>query len=253
MARWDCNWQGATQGRSWLRLQRDPRRGGPIQGGLSGGKSAPLNRTVGRDPLTSPPDVGAGSLKTRGRGAKTGRLVNAPSDDGASNATAIPNGRVGFYPFLPDPPLGETIEHAATVRTGVQQTLHAQIVREWAATLTGPFDWGDWPLAHYVFGEAFHMPLEHQWDLDNAAWVCAMVACGLVHEFPELDVQPSSAGSGGHQLAREDGGRGYRCTIVSGRGAGSRLEYWRLPSGVIEFMTFTAIRLVRSPDNTESA
>jgi hypothetical protein len=83
MARWDRNWQGAVQGHSGRRLRRSPRRGGPIQGGkavLSGGRSAPLNRTVGRDPSASRP-AGIGCLATRGRGVSTGRLVNAPASD----------------------------------------------------------------------------------------------------------------------------------------------------------------------------
>ena len=54
MARWDLNWQGAVQGHSGRRLRRSPRRGGPIQGGKAV-LSAPLNRTVGRDPLASRP------------------------------------------------------------------------------------------------------------------------------------------------------------------------------------------------------
>jgi hypothetical protein len=81
--------------------------------------------------------------------------------------------------------------------------------------------------------------------LDDAAWVCAMVACGLAHELPELEVQPR-LGPSANQLTREDGAEGYRCTIVSGRGAGSRVDFWRLSSGVIEFATFSVIRLVRS-------
>jgi hypothetical protein len=84
MVRWDRNWQGAVQGHCGRRLRRSPRRGGPTQGGkavLSGGRSAPLNRTVGRDPLASWP-AGIGCLATRGRGASTGRLANAPASDG---------------------------------------------------------------------------------------------------------------------------------------------------------------------------
>ncbi len=95
MARWDHNWQGAVQGHRGRRLHRNPRIDGPIQSGraaLSGGKSAPLNRTVCRDPLTSRP-AGIGCLATRGRGASTGRLVNAPaSDDSASNDRSCDGG-----------------------------------------------------------------------------------------------------------------------------------------------------------------
>ena len=123
--------------------------------------------------------------------------------------------------------------------------LYVTIVQEWVQTLTGPFDWADWPLDRYIFGEAFHQHLERTRDLDDAAWICAMVACGLAHEFCELELKPRAAGPGGGLLVREDGATGYRCTIVSGRGAGSRLDFWRLPPGVIEFATFTAMRPVR--------
>jgi hypothetical protein len=255
MARWDHNRQGTAQGGSGCRLQRDPWRGGPTQSGravLSDGQSAPLSRIVGRDPLTSLSVGGTGDLATRSRGAKTGRLVYAPSDDGSSDcstakATAramIPDGRAGRDPFSSGPPRLIN-EHAATAPTELQQTLYVRIVQAWTATLIGPFDWAEWPLDHFVFSEAFHEPLEHQRNFDHAAWVCAMVACGLAREFAELEVQPRPAPGGG-EFVREDGAEGYRCTIVSGRGAGSRLEFWRLPSGVIEFASFTAMRLVRS-------
>jgi hypothetical protein len=78
-----------------------------------------------------------------------------------------------------------------------------------------------------------------------------MVAYGLAQEFCELELEPRSAGQGDRKLVRGDGAEGYRCTIVAGQGRGSRLDFWRLPSGVVEFAIFTAIRLVRSPD-TES-
>jgi hypothetical protein len=121
MARWDRNWQGAAHGSSGLRLQRDPRRGGPIQGGkavLSGGKSAPLSRTAGRDPLTSR-SVG-GYLSTGGRvGASTGRLVNTPAGGDRGRLTAeattprptTPQERAGRNPFSPGPlqPTGERV------------------------------------------------------------------------------------------------------------------------------------------------
>jgi hypothetical protein len=261
MARWDRNWQGAAHGRGGLRLQRDPQRGGLTQSGkavLSDGKSAPLNRAAGRDPLMSQPAGDVRSLATRDREVSTGRLVNAPSDDGASEcltakATArafMPDGRAGRHPFASGPPQ-PTREPAETTPTDLQQTLYVMIVQEWVQTLTGPFDWGGWPLDRYVFSETFHQPLDRQENLDNAAWVCAMVACGLAHEFAELEDRPRPAGVGDGQLVREDRAKGYRCTIISGRGAGSRLDYWRLPSGVIEFNAFTTMRLVRSPPGTK--
>ena len=88
-------------------------------------------------------------------------------------------------------------------------------------------------------------------DLDNVAWVCAMVACGLAHEFVELEVQPRSGVSGAGDLVRDDGAQGYRCILLTGRGAGSRLDYWRLPSGVIEFGEFSALRLIRTEPKPE--
>lgn len=78
-----------------------------------------------------------------------------------------------------------------------------------------------------------------------------MVACGLAHE---LDLQPRSADRGEGQLVRADGAQGYRCRVVSGRGVGCCLDFWRLPSGVTEFDSFTAaIRLVRPANNPDAA
>lgn len=156
----------------------------------------------------------------------------------------MPNRRAGRNPFSPGPPLGPT-EHAAEGPTDLPSTLYVLIVQQWVQTLTGPFDWGSWPLGHYIFSDAFLGNLERQADLDDVAWVCAMVACGLAHEFYELELEPRRGGPKGEQLARSDGAEGYRCSILSGRGAGSRLDFWKLPSGVIEFDVFTAMRLVR--------
>jgi hypothetical protein len=161
----------------------------------------------------------------------------------------IPDGRAGHYPFLPGPPQ-PTDEHTAPM--DLPRTLYVKIVQEWVQTLTGPFDWGNWPLDRYVFSDSFLPNLERQADLDDVAWVCAMVACGLAHEFRALELKPRPARSGGGQLKRDDGAEGYRCTTISGCSVGSRLDFWRLPSSVIEFATFTAMRLARSPTNTES-
>lgn len=151
------------------------------------------------------------------------------------------------YPFSPGPPQ-PTDEDASAETAGLSPTLDVKIVQAWVQTLTGLFDWANWPLDRYVFGEAFHEPLDRPENIDHAAWVCAMVACGLAHELEELEVAPRPVGPNG---GREDGAEGYRCTIVSGRGAGSRLDYWRLPSGIIEFDSFTAMRLVCSPTKTD--
>ena len=153
----------------------------------------------------------------------------------------IPDGRAGRYPFSPGPPSPSADQAMAPVR--LPQTLHVLIVQQWTETLTGPFDWADWPLDQYVFREAFYERLELR-NLNDVAWVCAMVACRLAPELCTLDVQPRPAAPGG-QLEREDGAKGYRCTIVAGRSAGSRLDLRRLPSGVIEFETFTAARAAR--------
>jgi len=126
--------------------------------------------------------------------------------------------------------------------------LPVKIVQEWIQTLTDPFDWGEWPLGRYLFGEAFHRHLDNPQSLDNIAWVCAMVACGLAHESPKLKLHPRPVDMAvdGH-LVRGDDTELYRCTILSGLGRGSRLDFCRLPSGVLEFETFTpAICLVSS-------
>jgi hypothetical protein len=161
----------------------------------------------------------------------------------------IPTRRAGRHPFSPGPP-PPTDEQDAATAPDLQQTLYVLIVQQWARTLTGPYDWGDWPLGGYFFGEAFHKPLERHENINDVAWLCAMVACGLADECPDLEIQPRPAGPSGGQLARDDGAKGYRCTIVSGRGAGARLDFWRLPSSVIEFDTFTAMRLVHSRSAT---
>ncbi|HEY3830461.1 MAG TPA: hypothetical protein VGL57_14805 [Solirubrobacteraceae bacterium] len=195
------------------------------------------------------------AAKRTGEGrAAPGAEANVPRSGATSftaagtTSRAVTAWRAGRHPFSPGPSR-QTGECADL--TDLQQTLYVKIVQEWVQTLTGPFDWANWPLDRYVFSETFHQHLKRQKDLDNAAWVCAMVACGLAHEFCELELKPRPAGPGGRPV-REDGAEGYRCTIVSGRGAGSRLDFWRLPSGVIEFATFTAIRLVCPPTITES-
>lgn len=121
------------------------------------------------------------------------------------------------------------------------------IVQQWASILTGPFDWADWPLGPYFFSEAFLDDLVGQADLENAAWVCAMIACGLAYQLSELELEPRPAGLDGGQPVREEEEEAEcrRCRVVSGCGIGSYLDYRRLLSGVFEFAGFTAVRLVR--------
>jgi hypothetical protein len=142
----------------------------------------------------------------------------------------------------PPPSCDEHVPDAALV--GLQGKLDVMIVQQWAQTLAGSYDWGIWPLARYTFSDAFLRHLDGDTDLDDVAWVCAMVACGLAQEFVELAVEPRLQASSGERLVREDGAHQCRCSIRSGRGKGSQLDFWGLPSGVIEFDAFTAIKLV---------
>jgi hypothetical protein len=96
---------------------------------------------------------------------------------------AIPDGRAGRYPFSPGPSQ-LTGGHAAS--EDLPRTLYVEM-------LAGLFDWGNWPLDCYVFSDSFLRNLESQVDLNDVAWVCAMVACGLAHEFRELELQPRPA------------------------------------------------------------
>jgi hypothetical protein len=121
-------------------------------------------------------------------------------------------------------------------------TLYLLIVQQWVQTLSGPYDWGSWPLGRYVFSESFLRKLEGQADLDDVTWACSMVACGLAREFYELELEPRGKEPQGRtREVRGDGAEAYRCSILSGRGAGGRLDFWILQSGVIEFDSFTAI------------
>ena len=67
-------------------------------------------------------------------------------------------------------------------------------------------------------------------DLDDVAWVCSMVACGLACEFRELDTQPSLDRAGA-QRVRRDGVEGWCCTLASESGATVQVEFWSTPRG----------------------
>jgi hypothetical protein len=177
---------------------------------------------------------------------------DVPRGDGKRSTTGASNSsrRAGRNPFSSGPPLElaskEEPEQAAEEAAALLSTLYFLIVQQWVQTLGGPYDWGSWPLGRYVFSETFLRNLEAQEDLEDITWICAMVACGLAHEFYELELEPRRGGPEGRtQVVRSsDGAEGYRCSILSGRGAGTRLDFWTLPSGVSEFDSFTAMRLV---------
>jgi hypothetical protein len=161
----------------------------------------------------------------------------------AAAQARMPGRRAGRNPFSPGPPQPAAKRTLKGWPIDLPGTLYIQVVQQWVQTLTGPFDWANWPLDRYVFSDALLGSLECQTDLENVAWVCAVVACGLAHEFDELGLEQRD-GPGCTHLLRNDGAKGYRCSILSGRGAGACLDLWRLPSGVIEFDVFTVIRLV---------
>lgn len=182
-----------------------------------------------------------------GDGAAHGTGKRSISAAGAVARARSPLGRAGrVRPFSPGPPPPD--ESGAAGPPDLQQTLSVLIVRQWAETLTDEFDWADWPLARYSFSEAFLSGLERQADLETVAWVCAMVACGLADEFDELSLQRRRHRPAGVELIRHDAAHGYRCSVLSGRGAGSHLDFWRMPLGAVEFERFMALRLVDSTD-----
>ena len=180
-----------------------------------------------------------------GDGVAHGTGKRSTAAAGAAARATFPHRRAGRHPSPGPPPPDES---AATGPPDLQQTLSVLIVRQWAETLTGEFDWGDWPLARYRFSEAFPNGLERQTDSETVAWICAMVACGLADELVELNLQHRTHRSSGVELVRHDAAHGYRCSVLAGRGVGSHLDFWRVPSGVIEFDRFMALRLVDSTD-----
>lgn len=134
---------------------------------------------------------------------------------------------------------------ARSTKHALQSTLYVLVAQQWVRTLTGPYDWENWPLAPYVFSEMFLRNLEHQDNLEEVAWICAMIACGLPSEFRELMQRARSNRLSGTQLTRDDGAKGWRCTLTPEIGAGAQLDFWTTLSGVIEFDAFTRLSLVR--------
>jgi hypothetical protein len=218
-------------------LQRDGQRAYPVDPGNKGDSLHPGRR----EPWSRLSQTGSEG-QAHDRTPNRGRPVERSAAAGAAARAITPNGRAGRHPFSPGPP---ELSDDDAPQADLWQTLYVLIVNEWAQTLAGPFDWANWPLDRYVFGERFHEQLEDRKNLENAAWVCAMIACGLAQEFPELDVQPRPLQPDGGQLAHADGAEGCRCRIVSGRGTGSCLDFRYLSSGIIEFESFTTLHLVR--------
>jgi hypothetical protein len=222
-------------------LQRDDQRAYPVDPGNEGDALHPGRREP-RSRLSQTRSEG----QAHGRTPNRGRPIERSTAAGAAARASTPLRWAGRHPFSPGPP--ESPDDDAP-EANLWQTLYVLIVNQWAQTLAGPFDWANWPLDRYVFGERFHEQLDDPKNLENAAWVCAMIACGLAQEFRELDVQPRQVQPDKKQLAGADG---YRCRIISGRGTGSCLDFCYLPSGIIEFESFTTLHLVRRPTKIEA-
>src|ERR1700723_878483 len=112
---------------------------------------------------------------------------DVPRGDGKCSTAAEPvaearnsSRRAGCNPFSSGSPLGLAAkEEPEDESADLLSTLYLLIVQQWVQTLSGPYDWGSWPLGRYVFSETFLRKLEGQADLDDVTWICAMVACGL--------------------------------------------------------------------------
>jgi hypothetical protein len=118
------------------------------------------------------------------------------------------------------------------------KALQILMIQKWTATLEDSFDWGEWPLLRYTFGEDFLDRLVDRADLDDVAWACAMVACRLAEEFKELMVERRVSRPDCRQLTRADGAMGWRCTLTR-KTTTAYLDFWTCPSGSIEFALFT--------------
>lgn len=88
----------------------------------------------------------------------------------AAAPAPTPHWRTGCLRPSPGPPQSSD-EPALACAEDLSQTLYVRIVRQWTETLADVFDWAEWPLHHFVFGDRFHEPLESQRDIDTAARV----------------------------------------------------------------------------------
>ena len=120
---------------------------------------------------------------------------------------------------------------------GLSEALQIAMIQKWTETLQESFDWGEWPLVSYALSEDFLRSLKGRAGLDDVAWTCAMIACGLAKECKELAVE-RLAGPGGRQLIQEDDAIGWRCAFTRNTGT-AHLDFWTYPSGSIEFSSFT--------------
>lgn len=108
----------------------------------------------------------------------TGKRSTAAA--GAVARATFPHGRAGrLHPLLPGPPPQD--ESEATGLPELQEALYLLITQQWVQTLTGPYDWGNWPLSRYVFGDEFLRDLRSPESIENAAWVCAMLGAPRRH------------------------------------------------------------------------
>lgn len=90
----------------------------------------------------------------------------------------------------------------------------------------------------HTLGEDFLRSLEDYVELDDVAWACAMVACGLAEGFKELTVKRRMSGPDNRQLTRADDALGWRCTLTR-KTTPVYIDFWTCPSGTIEFASFS--------------
>jgi len=151
-----------------------------------------------------------------------------------------------------DKPYGPVVAHttSASQREAVEtprakqakslssgQQLYVSIVEAWVETFSSPHDWSHNPFASFIFRDQFLETLDDQGHppLERIAWACAKVACKKARRLGGIDPHQLLTGSGGRQLVREDGAKGWRCNLKRNSPGRARLHYGIHPSGLIEF------------------
>jgi hypothetical protein len=112
------------------------------------------------------------------------------------------------------------------------------IVRAWAESLD-PASRAESPLRPFVVGAEMVPSLAGlpEVSLERAAYVCAMVACGLAVRLAGMQVHPLRSSEGGDtpQVERgRDGARAWRAALRGNMPSAPRLHYWERPDGVLE-------------------
>jgi hypothetical protein len=132
-------------------------------------------------------------------------------------------------------PLVTTAEQERAASLDSAQQMSMLICEQWVRHLPNPSDRAQRPLEGYTFNPGFlHTVEQASTPTERVAWVCAMVACGLAPQLNGLNPHPLLTGSGGRQIVRGDGARGWRCHLKYASG-GQRLHYWTHSSGLVEF------------------